>query len=180
MDIAIRETARLDSIITEFLLYARPPASNLKECDVNAVLADTLDLIRHEAQSHMNIVIVTYPGAVRCRPKSTRIKSSRYSGTWPRMPLKPCRPEGNSRFRPIAGASARGEPRRYHRDLVTRHRGRHQERASIRSFCLSSRRRSEDRGSVLPRCIGSSTYTEAGSGWRVRKARDRNSSSVCR
>jgi two-component system sensor histidine kinase PilS (NtrC family) len=63
MDIAIRETARLDSIITEFLLYARPPALNLKECDVNAVLADTLDLIRHEAQSHMNIVIVTYPGA---------------------------------------------------------------------------------------------------------------------
>jgi two-component system, NtrC family, sensor histidine kinase PilS len=62
MDIAIRETSRLDSIITEFLLYARPPALNLKEYDVNVVLADTLDLIRHEAQSHMNIVIVTYPG----------------------------------------------------------------------------------------------------------------------
>lgn len=62
MDIAIRETSRLDSIITEFLLYARPPALNLKEYDVNAVLADTLDLIRHEAQSHTNIVIVTYPG----------------------------------------------------------------------------------------------------------------------
>lgn len=62
MDIAIRETSRLDAIITEFLLYARPPALNLKEYDVNVVLADTLDLIRHEAQSHMNIVIVTYPG----------------------------------------------------------------------------------------------------------------------
>jgi two-component system sensor histidine kinase PilS (NtrC family) len=62
MDIAIRETSRLDSIITEFLLYARPPALNLKEYDVNVVLADTLDLIRHEAQSHLNIVIVTYPG----------------------------------------------------------------------------------------------------------------------
>lgn len=62
MDIAIRETSRLDAIITEFLLYARPPALNLKDCDVNVVLADTLDLIRHEAQSHQNIVIVTYPG----------------------------------------------------------------------------------------------------------------------
>jgi len=41
MDIAIRETSRLDSIITEFLLYARPPALNLKEYDVNVVLADT-------------------------------------------------------------------------------------------------------------------------------------------
>ncbi|MES4784492.1 MAG: hypothetical protein C4294_00140 [Nitrospiraceae bacterium] len=62
MDIAIRETARLDAIITEFLLYARPPALNLKEYDINVVLADTLDLIRHEAQSSANILIVTYPG----------------------------------------------------------------------------------------------------------------------
>jgi two-component system sensor histidine kinase PilS (NtrC family) len=48
VDIAIRETARLDDIIKAFLLYARPPALNLKECDVNAVLAETLDLIRHQ------------------------------------------------------------------------------------------------------------------------------------
>jgi two-component system sensor histidine kinase PilS (NtrC family) len=61
MDIAIRETTRLDSIITEFLLYARPPALNLKECDVNDVLAEALDLIRHEAQSQLNIVLVTHP-----------------------------------------------------------------------------------------------------------------------
>ena len=61
MDIAIRETTRLDSIITEFLLYARPPALNLKECDVNDVLTEALDLIRHEAQSQPNIVLVTHP-----------------------------------------------------------------------------------------------------------------------
>jgi two-component system sensor histidine kinase PilS (NtrC family) len=62
MDIAIRETARLDAIITEFLLYARPPALNLKECNINEVLADALDLIHHEVQPHMNIVIATSPG----------------------------------------------------------------------------------------------------------------------
>jgi two-component system sensor histidine kinase PilS (NtrC family) len=57
MDIVIRETNRLDSIITEFLLYARPPALNLKECDLNAVLAEVLDLIRHEAHSRQNVRI---------------------------------------------------------------------------------------------------------------------------
>ncbi|MGH7165254.1 MAG: two-component system sensor histidine kinase NtrB, partial [Nitrospiraceae bacterium] len=61
MDIAIRETTRLDAIITEFLMYARPPALNLKECDLNALLAETLDLIRHEARSHENLTIRTNP-----------------------------------------------------------------------------------------------------------------------
>lgn len=59
MDIAIREATRLDTIITEFLLYARPPALNLTECDVNNVLSDTLDLIQHEARSRTSIRIVT-------------------------------------------------------------------------------------------------------------------------
>src|SRR5437867_89664 len=62
MNIAIREATRLDSIITEFLAYARPPALNLKEYDLNVVLADTLDLIRHEAQSRKkDIEITTQP-----------------------------------------------------------------------------------------------------------------------
>lgn len=63
MDIAIRETSRLNSIITEFLLYARPPALNLKQCDANEVLADALALIRHEAQSRINVVLTTRPGS---------------------------------------------------------------------------------------------------------------------
>lgn len=59
MDIAIREAARLDTIITEFLQYARPPALNLAEFDLNKVLAETLDLIEHEARGRPNITIVT-------------------------------------------------------------------------------------------------------------------------
>src|SRR5581483_7140274 len=58
MDIAIRETARLDAIITEFLLYARPPALNLKDCDLNALIRETLDLLRHEASVRLGIRIV--------------------------------------------------------------------------------------------------------------------------
>ncbi|MBI3356612.1 MAG: PAS domain S-box protein [Nitrospirae bacterium] len=59
MEIAVREATRLDTIITEFLQYARPPALNLAEYDLNKVLAETLDLVQHEARARTNIRIVT-------------------------------------------------------------------------------------------------------------------------
>jgi two-component system, NtrC family, sensor histidine kinase PilS len=59
MDIAVREATRLDNIITEFLQYARPPALNLAEYDLNKVLAETLDLVQHEARARSNITILT-------------------------------------------------------------------------------------------------------------------------
>lgn len=58
MDIAVREATRLDTIITEFLQYARPPALNLAEYDLNKVLAETLDLVQHEARTRTNITII--------------------------------------------------------------------------------------------------------------------------
>ena len=61
MDIAVREATRLDTIITEFLQYARPPALNLAEYDLNKVLAETLDLVQHEARSRTNITIAATP-----------------------------------------------------------------------------------------------------------------------
>jgi two-component system sensor histidine kinase PilS (NtrC family) len=51
----------LDTIITEFLQYARPPALNLAEYDLNKVLAETLDLVQHEARSRTNITIKAAP-----------------------------------------------------------------------------------------------------------------------
>lgn len=63
MDIAIREATRLDAIITEFLMYARPPALNLKECDVNALVNETLDLLRHEARSRKNVTLTVQNGS---------------------------------------------------------------------------------------------------------------------
>ena len=59
MEIAVREATRLDTIITQFLQYARPPALNLAEFDLNKVLAETLDLVQHEARTRKNIKIVT-------------------------------------------------------------------------------------------------------------------------
>ena len=59
MDIAIREATRLDTIVTEFLLYARPPALNLAEHDINKILAETLHLVQHEARTRKKMAIVT-------------------------------------------------------------------------------------------------------------------------
>jgi two-component system sensor histidine kinase PilS (NtrC family) len=59
MDIAIREATRLDTIITEFLQYARPPALNLVECNLHKILAETLDLVQHEARTRSHIKIIT-------------------------------------------------------------------------------------------------------------------------
>jgi two-component system sensor histidine kinase PilS (NtrC family) len=61
MDIAVREATRLDTIITEFLQYARPPALNLAEYDLNKVLAETLDLVHHEARSRTDITLTAVP-----------------------------------------------------------------------------------------------------------------------
>ena len=59
MDIAVREATRLDAIITEFLQYARPPALDLAEHDINKILAETLDLVQHEARKRKRVTIAT-------------------------------------------------------------------------------------------------------------------------
>ncbi len=59
MDIAVREARRLDEIITAFLQYAKPPALNLAEADVNHLLSETLELIQHEARSRKRITLAT-------------------------------------------------------------------------------------------------------------------------
>jgi two-component system sensor histidine kinase PilS (NtrC family) len=41
------------------LQYAKPPALNLAEQDINAILTDTLELIRHEADKRPNLSIET-------------------------------------------------------------------------------------------------------------------------
>ena len=76
MDIAIREATRLDSIITEFLQYARPPALDLAEHDINKVLAETLDLIQHEARTRPNMAIATKlaPGTLMAEVDQNQIR----------------------------------------------------------------------------------------------------------
>jgi two-component system sensor histidine kinase PilS (NtrC family) len=47
MEIILRESDRLNSIITNFLSYARPKAGNFTEIDVCEAVRETLKLIRH-------------------------------------------------------------------------------------------------------------------------------------
>lgn len=47
MDIILRESDRLNTIITNFLSYARPGVSNLSETDVCDSIRDTVTLLRH-------------------------------------------------------------------------------------------------------------------------------------
>ncbi len=76
IEIAVREATRLDAIITEFLQYARPPALNLAEYDLNEVLAETLDLVQHEARSRTNITIAATPctGALPAQVDQNQMK----------------------------------------------------------------------------------------------------------
>jgi two-component system, NtrC family, sensor histidine kinase PilS len=47
MSIILRESDRLNNIITNFLSYARPKAGNFSEIDVCEAIRDTLKLLRH-------------------------------------------------------------------------------------------------------------------------------------
>jgi two-component system sensor histidine kinase PilS (NtrC family) len=47
MDIILKESDRLNTIITNFLSYARPAAAEFAEADVRQTIADTLTLLKH-------------------------------------------------------------------------------------------------------------------------------------
>lgn len=47
MDIVLRESDRLNDIITNFLLYARPRVGNFSEIDVREAVEDTMVLLEH-------------------------------------------------------------------------------------------------------------------------------------
>ncbi len=45
LDLALRETERLNGIVSDFLQYARPRPLNLKQCDVTELVQDTIHLL---------------------------------------------------------------------------------------------------------------------------------------
>jgi two-component system sensor histidine kinase PilS (NtrC family) len=57
MGIAIDETERLNSIVTDFLTYSRPKPLDIQNVDLNLLLSDTLELLRHRAQNIEHIII---------------------------------------------------------------------------------------------------------------------------
>jgi two-component system sensor histidine kinase PilS (NtrC family) len=57
MDIVLRESDRLNNIITNFLTYAKPRVSNFSETDVCEALNDTFTLLRHSPDVKENHIL---------------------------------------------------------------------------------------------------------------------------
>jgi two-component system sensor histidine kinase PilS (NtrC family) len=57
MDIVLRETDRLNTIITEFLDYARPRPFRREEVDLDAILRETIVLLRNSREYHEGITV---------------------------------------------------------------------------------------------------------------------------
>jgi two-component system sensor histidine kinase PilS (NtrC family) len=57
IEIAIRETERLNLIVGDFLNYARPRVLSLEVCDINRLIADTISLLKNSKEFHEGIKI---------------------------------------------------------------------------------------------------------------------------
>jgi two-component system, NtrC family, sensor histidine kinase PilS len=63
MDIILRESERLNALITDFLLFAQPPKINKEECNIRDLLEETLELFTHSPE---------YPEGIQIRCPSSR------------------------------------------------------------------------------------------------------------
>ena len=61
MEIILRESDRLNKIITNFLTYARPRVSNFSEIDVREAISDTFTLLRHSPDVKENHILEFSP-----------------------------------------------------------------------------------------------------------------------
>jgi two-component system sensor histidine kinase PilS (NtrC family) len=55
LDLVLRETARLNTIVTDFLQYARPRRLNLQRCDVHDLLDETLRMLEQTSPYDVTI-----------------------------------------------------------------------------------------------------------------------------
>jgi signal transduction histidine kinase len=58
MEIVLRESERLNALITDFLLFAQPPKTNKKEWKIGEIIEETIDLFTHSPEYHEEIRIL--------------------------------------------------------------------------------------------------------------------------
>ena len=58
MEIVLRESDRLNQIVSDFLVYARPPRTDRQVVDLAAILSETLALLRHSPELSPNHFIL--------------------------------------------------------------------------------------------------------------------------
>ncbi len=65
MDITLRESERLNALITDFLLFAQPPQTNKRPWEIAKLIEETIDLFMHSPSFHDGIHII------RPKPRET-------------------------------------------------------------------------------------------------------------
>jgi signal transduction histidine kinase len=58
MEITMRESERLNALITDFLLFAQPPQTNKMPCEIEQVIEETIELFTHSPSFHEGIRII--------------------------------------------------------------------------------------------------------------------------
>ncbi len=64
MDIVLRETKRLNSLITDFLLFARPPAEKMERLDLSLIVKDIVDMLRHNPEAEGIEIVSSLDGSL--------------------------------------------------------------------------------------------------------------------
>jgi two-component system sensor histidine kinase PilS (NtrC family) len=67
MEITLRETERLDALITDFLLYAQPPQTHKILTPIRNVIEETIDLFTHSPSYHDGVRILRPNGQDKIR-----------------------------------------------------------------------------------------------------------------
>jgi two-component system sensor histidine kinase PilS (NtrC family) len=58
MDITLRESERLNALITDFLLFAHPPQTHKMPWEISKLLEETIDLLTHSPMFHDGIHVI--------------------------------------------------------------------------------------------------------------------------
>ncbi len=58
MEISLRESERLDALISDFLLFAQPPQTNKVSSEVRGIIEETIELLVHSNSFHQEIRIL--------------------------------------------------------------------------------------------------------------------------
>jgi two-component system sensor histidine kinase PilS (NtrC family) len=58
MDITLRESERLNALITDFLLFAHPPQTNKMPWEISKLFEETIDLLTHSPTFHDGIQVI--------------------------------------------------------------------------------------------------------------------------
>lgn len=64
MEIILRESERLNALISDFLLFAQPPQTRLQSVEIEKILVETLELFTHSPSCHEGIRVI-WPNARR-------------------------------------------------------------------------------------------------------------------